>query len=364
MTASSYTTYHTIDDALKQYYARRGYLHYCDNKDSGLFSNYIIEQKLDEKLTIEELNNAYDPNKYSYLWLYFDINFPIPRCATTLTHDQQQTLKFYIVQYCYKFNKSPSDEYITRVLLPKCNISRSAVIVVNSGKFDKHRTEQESIQGVCVDEIVDEVLQEYAPTNDNVSSYKEIVHKVPLSSWTRQAFFALHLFKEQMFLMSEHLEQIVAQCLKINRHECCINNAKYKHQHGYLYGISDMEIKLNLFVNKWNNNHNKKRKLKLEQLKIVLVTIHTSCRLDFIHLLNNFNISACAAMQLWIIVNDILNDNSITYASSDENWPPSLCSGFNQHDISDDDDDDGDDSGINEDDIYDEAGDNTQYIHN
>eukprot|EP01084_Bolivina_argentea_P295214 508186_1 len=298
MTASSYTTYHTIDDALKQYYARRGYLHYCDNKDSGLFSNYIIEQKLDEKLTIEELNNAYDPNKYSYLWLYFDINFPIPRCATTLTHDQQQTLKFYIVQYCYKFNKSPSDEYITRVLLPKCNISRSAVIVVNSGKFDKHRTEQESIQGVCVDEIVDEVLQEYAPTNN------------------------------------------------------------------YLYGISDMEIKLNLFVNKWNNNHNKKRKLKLEQLKIVLVTIHTSCRLDFIHLLNNFNISACAAMQLWIIVNDILNDNSITYASSDENWPPSLCSGFNQHDISDDDDDDGDDSGINEDDIYDEAGDNTQYIHN
>eukprot|EP01084_Bolivina_argentea_P205938 351714_1 len=42
-----------------------------------------------------------------------------------------------------------------------------------------------------------------------------------MSSIIREEFFALHLFKEQIFTMSEHLERILDRFLKTNRYECC-----------------------------------------------------------------------------------------------------------------------------------------------
>eukprot|EP01084_Bolivina_argentea_P287790 493850_1 len=55
-----------------------------------------------------------------------------------------------------------------------------------------------------------------------------------MSSVIRETFFAIHLFHAQIFAMSENLEKIIAQMLKVNRKECCdsIIQTKYKHQTG------------------------------------------------------------------------------------------------------------------------------------
>eukprot|EP01083_Nonionella_stella_P094679 265717_1 len=45
-------------------------------------------------------------------------------------------------------------------------------------------------------------------------------------------FFAIHLFREQIFSMSEHLERILNQFLKVNRYEVCDEDVmeEYKDQ--------------------------------------------------------------------------------------------------------------------------------------
>ena len=42
-------------------------------------------------------------------------------------------------------------------------------------------------------------------------------------------FFAVHLFREQIFSMSDHLERILKQFLKVNRMECCHSEARKKY---------------------------------------------------------------------------------------------------------------------------------------
>eukprot|EP01084_Bolivina_argentea_P228140 385374_1 len=56
---------------------------------------------------------------------------------------------------------------------------------------------------------------------DDLTSWEALVKKCPISSWVKQQFFAVHLFGQHMFSMSEHLERILAQFLKVNRYECC-----------------------------------------------------------------------------------------------------------------------------------------------
>ena len=45
-----------------------------------------------------------------------------------------------------------------------------------------------------------------------------------------QMFFAVHLFKEQIFSMSDHLERILKQFLKVLRNECCLPEHKKKYK--------------------------------------------------------------------------------------------------------------------------------------
>eukprot|EP01083_Nonionella_stella_P001119 3241_1 len=48
----------------------------------------------------------------------------------------------------------------------------------------------------------------------------------PLQSKTRDIFFSIHLFKEQIFSMSPHLEYYLVNLLKCNRLDCCENITK------------------------------------------------------------------------------------------------------------------------------------------
>eukprot|EP01083_Nonionella_stella_P269292 911020_1 len=57
------------------------------------------------------------------------------------------------------------------------------------------------------------------PIVSDVSKH-ELWKAAPLESKTRVLFFSIHLFKEQMFSMSTHLEYYLVQFLKCNRMEC------------------------------------------------------------------------------------------------------------------------------------------------
>ena len=56
---------------------------------------------------------------------------------------------------------------------------------------------------------------------DDAANFKEICKRINCSSWVREEFFAVHLFREMIFSMSDHLERILAQFLRTNRFECC-----------------------------------------------------------------------------------------------------------------------------------------------
>jgi len=60
-------------------------------------------------------------------------------------------------------------------------------------------------------------------------SFENLLGKVPLSSWMRQEFTAIHLFQQQMYSMSENLELMLAQYLRVNRRECCDKNVRNKY---------------------------------------------------------------------------------------------------------------------------------------
>eukprot|EP01083_Nonionella_stella_P152390 488390_1 len=71
--------------------------------------------------------------------------------------------------------------------------------------------------------------------DDDIGNLDRIIQKVPMSSLAREMFFAIHLFKEQILSMSEHLQRMLVQFLKVNRCEVCEEDdeliQKYKDQH-------------------------------------------------------------------------------------------------------------------------------------
>ena len=67
--------------------------------------------------------------------------------------------------------------------------------------------------------------------SDNAQNFTELMKIVPISSWMRKEFFAIHLFGEQIYSMSDHLERIIAQFLRANRFECCNENQEKKYEH-------------------------------------------------------------------------------------------------------------------------------------
>ena len=67
-----------------------------------------------------------------------------------------------------------------------------------------------------------------ACNDENACKYKMFCNKCPWPSYMRDVFFAIHLFGQQMYSMSDHLEMIVNQLLKCNRHECCVESQHAK----------------------------------------------------------------------------------------------------------------------------------------
>eukprot|EP01083_Nonionella_stella_P011185 31793_1 len=112
-----------IDDALADYFQGLNVSNYRENDGVGLFLNYIKTEELDDpELPIEkELGPHCDPYDCAYSWINNDQTiFPIPSYAQ-IPHREKEAFIFYILQYCYKYNKPPSHHIIQNVLIPKCN---------------------------------------------------------------------------------------------------------------------------------------------------------------------------------------------------------------------------------------------------
>merc|ERR1711933_72726 len=91
------------------------------NNGNGLFLNYIIDEELnDPDLPIEkELGDDCDPNDCVYSWMNNETEFPIPHYAV-IPAQKKEAFIFYVLQYCYKTQQPPSDQYIQQTLIPKC----------------------------------------------------------------------------------------------------------------------------------------------------------------------------------------------------------------------------------------------------
>eukprot|EP01083_Nonionella_stella_P302623 1044216_1 len=97
------------------------------------------------------------------------------------------------------------------------------------GLISDYPEEQEWLIGFMYARVLKVTTRRLVP---NVADLNEIWTLVPPSSIAREIFFAVHLFREQIFSMSEHLERILNQFLKVNRFEVCdtAEMTKYKDQ--------------------------------------------------------------------------------------------------------------------------------------
>ena len=124
MTTPSTVAFKQIDSALEQYYTYLNVKNYRDDNDVGLFLHYVIKEELDDPtLPIkDELGDECDPNDCTYAWLWNNNNnlFPIPSYAQ-ITYKKTEIFIFYVLQYCYKHTKPPSDTYIQQIIISKCN---------------------------------------------------------------------------------------------------------------------------------------------------------------------------------------------------------------------------------------------------
>eukprot|EP01084_Bolivina_argentea_P049063 90287_1 len=123
-----------IDNALAQYCTRLGVTNYRDENGIGFFFNVFKGEKLYE----HHLNDDADPNYCAHILYHWQLPIPthiqIPNVQSKLF-----TWCFYMLQYCYKYNKPPSDEYIKKILLPKCNGGlRFEVMQHKQSLFDEH----------------------------------------------------------------------------------------------------------------------------------------------------------------------------------------------------------------------------------
>ena len=100
-----------IDNALKTHYEELGYKHWItDHNGYGNFKKYVIEQKLDDNILIEqELGDNGNPTQCLFSVFYQD-QFPFPSYFHFTNQDQKEQYVFYIMQYCYKYGISPTKQ--------------------------------------------------------------------------------------------------------------------------------------------------------------------------------------------------------------------------------------------------------------
>merc|ERR1719410_1704027 len=138
-----------IDAALAKYYQRLGYSNYRDNNGNGLFLNYVIDEELnDPDLPPErELGDDCDPNNCAYSLMINETEFPIPHYVV-IPAQTRRAFIFYVLQYCYKTQKPPSDQYIQQTLIPKCggSINHNLLQMTMNQNDDNNTIQSPSIQ--------------------------------------------------------------------------------------------------------------------------------------------------------------------------------------------------------------------------
>eukprot|EP01084_Bolivina_argentea_P153610 267843_1 len=94
-----------IDNALAQYYKRLRIKNYYDENRIGLFLNLVTGWLDDPSISIED-ELGYHVYPYDCNYLEMDGQFPLPPYVQ-ISDDQAKSFIFYIIQYCYKYNKPP-----------------------------------------------------------------------------------------------------------------------------------------------------------------------------------------------------------------------------------------------------------------
>mmetsp|Transcript_52717 Transcript_52717/g.47359 ORF Transcript_52717/g.47359 Transcript_52717/m.47359 type:complete len:951 (-) Transcript_52717:165-3017(-) len=113
--------FESINNALEKYYNRLN-CNYKENANNGVFLQYCMDEELiDNDLDIqEELGDECDPNDCAYTWLHNQYDFPVPS-HLTIPDGRMEEYIFHILQFCHKYNDSPSDLYIQQEIMPKLN---------------------------------------------------------------------------------------------------------------------------------------------------------------------------------------------------------------------------------------------------
>ena len=67
---------------------------------------------------------------------------------------------------------------------------------------------------------------------ERMESAKKRFDSLPMASYRKELFFAIHLFEEQVFSLNNPLALKLATYLTVNRKECCENKKYYERKYG------------------------------------------------------------------------------------------------------------------------------------
>jgi len=120
-----------IDSVLERYYENNGRRRgeYRNRHGVGHFLEYVQREELDDEyLPIQhELGHNVSPRDSAYGWLCEQFDFPIPHGVQLPRVDgAKQVLCFYVLQYCWKYNRAPTANYVREYIVPKLSPNNSA----------------------------------------------------------------------------------------------------------------------------------------------------------------------------------------------------------------------------------------------
>eukprot|EP01084_Bolivina_argentea_P084312 152516_1 len=107
--------FHRFDELIGEYYRLHGQNKYFDKcEQNGRFMQYIIDEEfMDDDIQIDiELGD--DALPHDCVYVEFDLE-DFPSSNSTYNNNEKAVLIFYFLQYCYKFDSLPTDEYLKRM---------------------------------------------------------------------------------------------------------------------------------------------------------------------------------------------------------------------------------------------------------
>ncbi len=160
---------------------------------------------------------------------------------------------FYILQYCYKYNEPPSDEYIQQILIPKCNGTYSLKYLIdcklgiyfesygrndyydenNNGKLIIFLNENKMDSDAIVEELENRVelskqkLINFVVNDNDYNKIYEVIKfyykykQLPTPVAIKSLLLNLHLDKcecIQNVMKHELYSHIASECIKITKH--------------------------------------------------------------------------------------------------------------------------------------------------